>query len=1374
MPNQDQGHTGTTLTAPSKVSRADLKTELQKIKEQPSLDAVPLSVPVEVLSDRAFEMLLYRLFQEGQGSHAQTQCGLGIVHDDTCLMQGTGDKGRDVALYRQGVAVGMVQCKHWGAPFTQPESLREICRFILAAKLHPELMPDAQDFTYVLALSGVANSKAVSLFHETAKVLADNKTLLSDAVKAARKNFKELQTLPYKESLAHAKEVLGKIKLKLLQRVDLAIWLHDCEAVFATFFQSRLVVDKVEVMKQLIEIKNALNGSFPIESLDHSQESSALAVARVNEPDGSHRLVTINDLYIQRTLEAEVDKKIANTQFASGEGTLIAVIAPAGFGKTSLLWGCHRRWRERGDTATLALSGTQLASLIRGPNYERVCHALLRHAETLRNGGIRFVVCLDTFDVLMHHEELSQPALKLVRQLVESGAALLLSTRPEEVADIKLDQLIPQSVKLFLSEYDTDEFGQALRSYCAVFYPGADATTQASLYALQLADLVALGRPAREVCLNPLTLRMLFELYAPAEVPENINSPQLYLRYYQERVQGDQRAGTPKSATKRKDLSQAAKQIALAMLNLRVPALTEQQSYHTMMHLNIDDSDLSELLSRHLLRRSAGRVEFFHQTFFEYIAGLELADQSSYAPDACATALLEQADDSFEFPIREHQLWHCAYWIRQKPDQMDLAIGQLLVQSHPGPWSAALRLHVMSENGYESARQYLLSEALHANADVLKRFCQLIHHLSPARVGEVYALIMACNQHRSWDVIQWQSQLLIWLAPLDWPRCKQLIEAHHFFDTLLEVAFNSGHVGPLIAEMLNGGLRTDPVFVLSTALRYLHSVRERETMLGFLAKCADQVDQVQASFLAAELLKWAQGSPAKKIGPLLGSASHCLGILWSRFPALCHVQGESESLKKRNDLRLSLRALIATDSTVLDNVRCALLQRLSLDLDTDALNILLHKFVAPLLHSPSTTHALYSLAIRQCEQLVYDLASQAPGEQASGDGKANVIYSFISTLKKLGICPSGVNEIIAQTPCEQWLGAPFLVHLLPIALTEGIAGAVQAMDSILNSARDFPHHLSVLRAGLPSLVQTPAHLDIVLRLAIADQSCQLAFAALEKIFEERTSRELLLPAALRQAQALRQLAVTAVQGSLSHNRQQAYRLLELMVREALIAKLDYPLVLQWVQKESTPLSTSAKAASVQLLVTNTSAEQAEQTLRELLAAAAHQPEKVSTQLIEQLQRAMAIKHMQLSHPLLQDVLNLALQDGATQSQASLVGRVMDAHLLQNEANRADQAALQLLNSALVQGFSSMQKRRLCHNLDKSFQRLYGQLTMPELIPHLHALRHMDPMLGRVVVVALCKSERTDREQWAQELMADQCVHRMLHTIVHEYRQYRWT
>lgn len=1355
---------------PVMLEEAQVESELRDLVAYSALDAAPLRVPVEVLGDREFELLMFRLFQDWQREQGKHPCGIEIRHDRTWLMQGTADMGRDVVLMRAGVAVGVVQCKHYASDYTLPQTLREICRFILAAKVYPALLPNPDDFTYVLALSRRANGKAASLFQEPARVLRESPELLTDAVDKAISDFKGLSELDPAKALAHVSDVLARIDIQLLQQQDLAIWLHSCEVVFSTFFQARYVVDKTEVLERLEKVIQLLNGNFSLEALDQSRELSALAVAQARKHDGTQRLISLSEVYIRRNIEDEIDNKIEKSCTTTDHGVLIAVVAPAGFGKTSLLWGCHQRWHERTDTVSLPLAAAQLATMLPGSGFETIRRALLQHAVNLRDAGIRFTVWLDTFDVLMHREDLWPLALQLIRELVELGASVIISSRPEELANLKLEDLVTSTVRLYLSEYDEDEFPRALQAHCAAFHAGADAMVQASLYATRLAELVALGRPAKDVCLNPLALRMLFELYAPDQVPEDIDSLRLYQQYLSTRVKVDVRAGTLYSTSKREGLLNTAKLIASKMFESSAPFLTEQQCDDLSLYSNVDEYDIRELISRHLLRRNAGRIEFFHQTFFEYVAGLALAEKSGYSPDTCRIDILQHADNCFEFPIRQHQFWHCARHNSSPASLMEPYVDSLLKQHHPGPLSTALRLHLMDRSGYVSGREYLLEKARDGNADVLKRVCQLIHHLPCSRADEVKALIMAAKPYQGWSVLQWTSNLLIWLCPVDWPTCKLLIQEHNFFGNLNRLASAYGIVAQIGTQVLQYGLTADPSFVLRNAIRLLHTGRQAGVTLIFLIRCAaaDSVKRNHAWWLVKQLLKWARSCSVSQLGPVVDLAARCLGLLWSRFPALCQLECDHVVLTKATDLHLSLRALALLEDEALLSIRNRLLIRLNHNLGAAALQVLLQRMVIPQLQNARLVPALRLQVIAQCTQLVAGLSDQSYAWEAS---IKSIVVDFVRVLQEKGSCPAVLDDFLGFIPARQWLDDLSLLRLLPMALVNGLPSAKESMVTLLGNTAQYPSHISVLRAALPNLICTSSHLDMALSLAVAGQSSTLAISALKKAIAN-DGWSTLRPAAERHAPRLLQLALIMSQDTKSQSRALAYALLDVLILQKLVDRLPPLQALSWAERETT-LRTSAQVSVQNLLVTCITVEHSEQTIQMLLNAAINQPGNVRHHSIFQLRQALMLKGLNLSQPLLAALIDFALQSDAKLPQVRLLGRVMDIRLSVGDTAGANLTALKLLYSPTLMQLSAVQKRQICHHLDKSFQQLYFRLGTPELRLHLEALSQLDALAGRLVVVALCKTTRSDRDEWARELTANECVHWSLRKTVNDYQQYRW-
>ncbi len=132
------------------------------------------------------------------------------------------------------------------------------------------------------------------------------------------------------------------------------------------------------------------------------------------------------------------------------------------------------------------------------------------------------------------------------------------------------------------------------------------------------------GTPLSEICRNPLTLRMLFSVYAPQEVNHHeVNTFKLYEDFWSFRVVGDKRVFSGKTEENGRDASDFVRRIALTMLSMGTTEIDE----NTLSRW--DNEQLEMLVNRGVLVYSSPTVvSFFHQTFFEHAAARGLVNLS--------------------------------------------------------------------------------------------------------------------------------------------------------------------------------------------------------------------------------------------------------------------------------------------------------------------------------------------------------------------------------------------------------------------------------------------------------------------------------------------------------------------------------------------------------------------------------------------------------------------------------------------------------------------------------------------------------------------------------------------------------------------------
>jgi len=196
-----------------------------------------------------------------------------------------------------------------------------------------------------------------------------------------------------------------------------------------------------------------------------------------------------------------------------------------------------------------------------------------------------------------------------------------------------------------LEPYDEElELPSAVKQHVSIFCPeAAPLTFEAKVESIIKAAVN--GLPVKEVVLNPLKFRLLFELYGGEFPPlEELDAARLNTAYWQRRVVTDQRSEITISSGE--DLSRPAEQIAIALLAGGRPSLDEPKLVESAASVANDwygevvsskdaiqstehiRESIIALSQRGILVRSRFQhelsIRFYHQIAFEYAAGLGL------------------------------------------------------------------------------------------------------------------------------------------------------------------------------------------------------------------------------------------------------------------------------------------------------------------------------------------------------------------------------------------------------------------------------------------------------------------------------------------------------------------------------------------------------------------------------------------------------------------------------------------------------------------------------------------------------------------------------------------------------------------------------
>lgn len=556
------------------------------------------SLPYNDISDRRFEELTYSAYK------ILIKEKKFYSFDSISLMTGVRDQGKDCALFSNGISTGVIQCKKYTKNFSKQLFGEEITKFVLYSLLDNRMIPDPKNFSYFIAVSKGFVLECSDFIDDFNRLILEEENL-ADWVNKNLKNptIKSLGLIP--STVENVREILSVISIKKIhpQDLDEILMLPSLQHLQALFFQVRSLVSEKAVHQLHDTFKNSLN-----KVLDHTalkrelQKGSASLYVESNEFDD------LPDSHLDRSETKEllewVTKKCSKDKFdRSLNVSLLA--GNAGMGKTVILKDLYDKLIGL-NIPVLALKADKLQSA----NMQELQHKIglglpiENLIEQCKEQYNTTVIIIDQIDALSQSMSTNRNYLESFQTLIgqfsyDSNVRIIISVR---LFDLYYDP----SLKIY-KNLKTIKVGllKEEQVFNIISRKGINKNNISS-------KLLQLLR-------TPNHLNIYLRVSSPELSKLSINSLyDLYTELYNSKINLINHSAPVKPQKVKKLLFKIADQM-----------FNEQAI--TVSRLSFENfiNELNYLESERLVKSEERQLQFFHQTFYDYIFAKQFVENNN-------------------------------------------------------------------------------------------------------------------------------------------------------------------------------------------------------------------------------------------------------------------------------------------------------------------------------------------------------------------------------------------------------------------------------------------------------------------------------------------------------------------------------------------------------------------------------------------------------------------------------------------------------------------------------------------------------------------------------------------------------------------------
>lgn len=233
------------------VDLVKINEEIKDLVDKPNIYEIEYGYPLEKLTPRSFELLLYSIFK------AEIETGKCCEYSRVDIMSGVSEQGRDCILKSFNKTVAIVQCKHTQNIKTKIDEITiydEVIKFILYYIRDNSLIPDLNNFTYYMVTNTDFTETSKTFFDDFSNNIKSNTQKTKRIILKIIKKYAKIDLKFSSQLMDNVIDITSKIKFKRYNGIDLNQLIATYDSKIAPlFFKVRGFID-TEVAYKILNI----------------------------------------------------------------------------------------------------------------------------------------------------------------------------------------------------------------------------------------------------------------------------------------------------------------------------------------------------------------------------------------------------------------------------------------------------------------------------------------------------------------------------------------------------------------------------------------------------------------------------------------------------------------------------------------------------------------------------------------------------------------------------------------------------------------------------------------------------------------------------------------------------------------------------------------------------------------------------------------------------------------------------------------------------------------------------------------------------------------------------------------------------------------